>query len=211
MKNFLALDTSGNHLSVVACKNGKTQSVFLPNCAMKHAVSFMPAVEEALKKAELSLAECDFFAAVVGAGSFTGIRIGISAVKGFCLAHGKPSLPITSFDVIAYNEVDKAEQKKILCIIDALHDCYYACGYENGEIVYPPAYLTEEEVLALQAQGYALCASACLPIAEKTVVNFVDPCQGLEKAAIALAEKCEFKELSALYVRKSSAELNLGK
>jgi hypothetical protein len=111
----------------------------------------------------------------------------------------------------AYNKVDKAEQKKILCIIDALHDCYYACGYENGEIVYPPAYLTEEEVLALQAQGYALCASACLPIAEKTVVNFVDPCQGLEKAAIALAEKGEFKELSALYVRKSSAELNLGK
>lgn len=211
MKNFLALDTSGNHLSVIACKNGKTQSVFLPDCAMKHAVSVMPAVEEALKKAELSLSECDFFAAVVGAGSFTGIRIGISAVKGFCLAFNKPALPITSFDLAAYNAVDENSQKKILCLVDALHDSYYACGYEEGKVVFPPAYLSEEEVLSLKNQGYALYACSQLPIEEKSSVTIVDPCEGLQRATLELSKKESFGELTALYVRKSSAELNLGK
>ena len=205
MQNFLALDTSGNHLSVIASKNGRTERVFLENCAMKHSVSVMPAVEEALTKADMRLEECDFFAAVVGAGSFTGIRIGISVVKGFCLAFGKPALPVTSFDVLAYNALDGA---KVLCLVDALHDCYYACGYENGKVVYEPAYLTEEEVLALEKEGYALVACTDLPLAQKAKVTVVDPCVGLEKATVALGEMEKFGELTALYVRKSSAELN---
>ena len=207
MKNFLAIDTSNNHLAVLAAKNGEVHTVFLPDCAMKHSVSIMPAVEEALLKANLSLAECDFFSAVVGAGSFTGIRIGISVVKGFCLAFGKPALPVTSFDVIAYNALDGVDGKR-LCLVDALHDCYYACGYENGEVVSPPAYLTEEEVLALETEGYTLIACTNLPLAEKVAVTMVDPCIGLEKATKALGEQEKFGELTALYVRKSSAELN---
>ncbi|MBR4943468.1 MAG: tRNA (adenosine(37)-N6)-threonylcarbamoyltransferase complex dimerization subunit type 1 TsaB [Clostridia bacterium] len=206
MKNFLAVDTSGNHLSVLACKDGKVASVYLPDCSMKHAVSVMPAVEEALSKAALRLEDCDFFSAVVGAGSFTGIRIGISTVKGFCLAYGKPALPVTSFDICAYNRVDA--EGKILCLVDALHDCYYACGYEKGEIVYPPAYLTEEEVLKLADEGYALCACSELPLSDKREVLQTDACKGLEQAVVALAEKEAFGELTALYVRKSSAELN---
>ena len=206
MKNFLAVDTSGNHLAVVAAKDGKTYSTYIENCAMRHAVSIMDAVDETLKKAELTLSECDFFGAVVGAGSFTGIRIGISAVKGFCLAQGKPSLPITSFDVLAYNAIDT--KGKVLCLVDALHDCYYACGYEQGKIVYPPAYLTEEEVLALVQEGYALRGVSVLPISQKTNVEGIDPVNGLLQAAMALSEKDAFGELTALYVRKSSAELN---
>ena len=46
MQNFLALDTSGNHLSVIASKNGRTERVFLENCAMKHAVNVMPAIDQ---------------------------------------------------------------------------------------------------------------------------------------------------------------------
>lgn len=207
MKNFLAVDTSNNHLAVLAAKNGSVQTVFLPDCAMKHSVSIMPAVEEALKKADLRLEECDFFAAVVGAGSFTGIRIGISVVKGFCLAFGKPALPVTSFDVLAYNALDGGKK---LCLVDALHDCYYACGYQNEEIVYPPAYLTEEEVLALVAEGYTPVACSTLPLGEKVPVALADPCKGLERAVLMLSEAEKFGELTALYVRKSSAELNQG-
>ena len=210
-QNFLAVDTSGNHLTVIACKNGEIFSAFLPDCAMKHAVSVMPAIEEALQKADLSLSECDFFGAVVGAGSFTGIRIGISAVKGFCLAHNKPSLPITSFEVIAYNTIEKNKNKKILCLIDSLHDSYYACGYEGENLVISPAYLSEEEVFDLVKEGYEPHAYAPLPLAEKIPVSIVDPCAGLVKAALARAEKAGFGDLTALYVRKSSAELNLGK
>lgn len=208
IKNFVAVDTSGNYLTVVAGKNEEFYSVSIPNCMMKHSVSVMPAVDEVLQKANMTLEECDFFSAVVGAGSFTGIRIGISVVKGFCLAYNKPSLPITSFDVAAYNGLGEG---KTLCLVDALHDCYYACGYEKGEIVLPPAYLTEEQVLELVKDGYSLCGVGDFPIAEKVAVAKADPVEGLKNAVCEKAEKGAFGELIALYVRKSSAELNLEK
>ena len=207
-KNFVAVDTSGSYLTVVAGKRGVFYSVSIPDCSMRHSVSVMPAVDEVLKKADMTLAECDFFGAVVGAGSFTGIRIGISVVKGFCSAYHKPALPITSFDVAAYNGVGG---EKTLCLVDALHDSYYVCGYEKGEVVYPPAYLSEEEVLQLVKEGYTLCGVGEFPISEKVEVRSADPVKGLEKAVCDLAEKNAFGELAALYVRKSSAELNLVK
>ncbi len=207
--NFLAVDTSGNHLTVLARKDGEVFSVFLPDCAMRHSLSVMPAVDEVLHKANMTLAECDFFAAVVGAGSFTGIRIGISVVKGFCLAYRKPALPVTSFDTIAYTTIDEGDKK--LCLVDALHDCYYACGYAGEEIVSPPAYLSEEEILAMKGEGYTLCAYTDLPVGEKFPVKIVDPVEGLSRAVDRLSKKQAFGELTALYVRKSSAELNLGK
>ena len=203
--NFLAVDTSGNFMSVIAVKNGEVYSSFTPDCAMKHSVLILPTIEETLAKANMSLSDCDFFGAVVGAGSFTGIRIGVSAIKGFALATGKKTLPITSFAVTAYNAL---EEKK-LCLVDALHDSYYACGYQGEKVVLAPSYLAEEDVLALEKEGYALCACTSLPIEQKANVSVVNPVTGLVNAAKALANAGEFGELNALYVRKSSAEENL--
>jgi tRNA threonylcarbamoyl adenosine modification protein YeaZ len=206
LKNFLAVDTSSDYLTVVAVKDGKATTTYIPDCAMKHSVTLMNAVDETLDRAKLSLLECDFFASTVGAGSFTGIRIGISAVKGFCLASGKKSLPVTSFDVAAYNSV---EVGKRLCLVDALHDAYYVCGYEGTKVCYPPQYITEEEVLKLHGEGYALVACSPMPVGEKAELKIVSPETGLLKAVEAKADEGAFGELVALYVRKSSAELNL--
>ncbi len=131
-------------------------------------------------------------------------------MKGYALATGKEVLPITSFDVIAYNAFESA-RGKVLCLINALHDCYYVCGYENGEVVYPPAYLTEAEVLDLVSIGYALYACGELPIAQKARVCVVSPVEGLKNAVESLSQKGGFGEPTALYVRKSSAEMNLCK
>ena len=75
-------------------------------------------------------------------------------------------------------------------------------------MVYPPAYLSETEVLALSKE-YVLYSCEKLSVAEKTQVKLVDPVEGLKKAAEVLAEKGKFGTLNPLYVRKSSAELNL--
>ena len=212
---FLAVDTANEYLCVVAYKDGKAVTAFLPDSSMRHSTELMAQVEKALTECELTLAECDFFAAVVGAGSFTGIRIGVSAVKGFCLACGKPALPVTSFELAAYNAVEPSE--KTLCIVDALHDAYYTCAFDSDKnVILPPAYLTEEEVLALADEGYSLRALKCkeewsIGIAQKTEVVACSPADGLLNAVIAKAEQGAFGELNAVYVRKSSAELNLGK
>ena len=204
MQNYLALDTSGDYLCVVAKKGDKRVSRFIPDATMKHSVLWLQTVQEALDEAKLTLSECDFFAAVVGAGSFTGIRIGISAIKGFALAHEKPTLPVTSFEMAAYNAVDS---EKALGLVDALHGAYYACGYQNGEIIFPPAYITEEEVLRLQKDGYTLYSLAPISV-NSTVVN---PVAGLIAVIERKALQGKFAPLSAEYVRKSSAEINLCK
>ena len=211
MKNFLAVDTSGSYLSVVAMKDGNAVSVCEKDCAMRHSVLLLEKIDEALALAKMTPSECDVFAACVGAGSFTGIRIGISAVKGLALALGKPTLGVTSFALAAYNSIDGEPQGRVLCLVDALHDCYYACGYEKGEVVLPPAYLTEAEVLALAAEGYALRSCAELPIADKAKVEVVCPTEGLKNAVLREIERENFTELSAVYVRKSSAEENVCK
>lgn len=206
--NFLAVDTSGAYLTVVVQKGNETFSTYIPDCAMKQSVLLMGAVDETLKKANMSLSECDCFAAVVGAGSFTGIRIGISAVKGFALAYQKPLLPITSFEVAAY---DRVNEKK-LCLVDALHDCYYACGFDGAVQTYAPAFLTEKEVLALvEKEGYVVASLTALPIEKNCKVKIVDAVKGLQNAAAEKAKAGAFGELNALYVRKSSAEENLAK
>lgn len=211
MKNYLAIDTSGDSLTVVAVKDGKAYERFIDDCAMKHSVTLMNEIDALLTESKSKLDEFDFFACVIGAGSFTGIRIGISAIKGFALALKKPTLPVTSFDVLAYNGIDKGGLDKTLCLVDALHDCYYACGYEGGKECVSPCYLTEEEVLALVAQGYRLRAGSVLPISSKAEVEAVSVAKGLQNAVEILAEKQAFGELVALYVRKSSAEINLEK
>jgi tRNA threonylcarbamoyladenosine biosynthesis protein TsaB len=212
---FLAIDTANEYMCVLAYKDGKTAKAFLPDCSMRHSTELMGQVEKALTECGLTLDECDFFAAVVGAGSFTGIRIGVSAAKGFCLATGKPSLPITSFEVAAYNALERGE--KTLCVVDALHDAYYACGFDGeNRVILPPAYLTEDEVLSLVDEGYALRAlhskeEWTIGLAERAKVQPCDPAEGLKNAVLAKAAAGAFGELNAVYVRKSSAELNLGK
>ena len=207
--NYLAIDTSGSYMCLVAKKGEKTYSSFLPDCTMKHSVLLMQKVEELLTLADMQISDFDCFAAVVGAGSFTGIRIGISAAKGFSLACNKPTLPITSFDTLAYNTLEQTG--KVLCLIDALHDSYYACGYQGGEVVLPPCYLSEAEVLSLHGEGYELIAGEPLPIAQKAEVRVVSVEDGLKNALEKRASEGAFAPLQALYVRKSSAELNVCK
>ena len=197
--NFLAIDTSGAHLSVVAYKNGEAVKTFLPDCATRHSVVLMDEIERTLEKAGLSVAACDFFAVCVGAGSFTGIRIGIATVKGLCFARGKKALAITSFDCLAYSE----NNGKVLAFVDAGHGNFYAAGYENGELKLAPQFCSGEEVTRLIGEGYA-------PIATTRLfegVRAVDPCEGLKNAVLKKqGELISPEELIALYLRKSSAE-----
>ncbi|MGN0818316.1 MAG: tRNA (adenosine(37)-N6)-threonylcarbamoyltransferase complex dimerization subunit type 1 TsaB [Candidatus Coproplasma sp.] len=197
MSNFLAVDTSSRHLTVIAVKGDKIIKIFEPDCALNHSVRLMDAVDAAFNEADLIPAQCDFFAAVTGPGSFTGIRIGVSAVKGFALATGKKTLGVTSFDLIAYN-VNCRE--KFLTIIDAAHGYLYCCGYNADRSVFmPPCYLSRED-----AQGYGLpfYGFESLDLPNYTRLDAGDCLYGAVKAL----EGDVSDDISALYVRKSQAE-----
>ncbi len=194
MSNFLAIDTSSRYLTVLARKDGKSALRHLPDCAMKHSVILMGEIDCALKEVGLSPAGCDFFAAVTGPGSFTGIRIGIATAKGFALGAGKPLVSITSFDLIAYN----VAYENFYAVIDAAHDHYYVCGYgAGGEITLAPSYMSGQ---AVENLGAPLFGFEPLPCAGYTRI---DPDLSV---AVRACEGNLSDSMNALYVRKSQAE-----
>lgn len=197
--NVLAIDTSSKYLTVWA-QRGETRCLLHDrDCALQHSVLLMDKVDEAFRTAALTPQACDAFACVVGPGSFTGIRIGISTVKGFCLATGKRGIPVTSFEVIAYH----AESENVLAVIDAAHGCYYVCGYNAArEVTYAPAYVPAAEVERL-AERYTVWGFEDLPFPHRKA----DMADGLVRAVTALWTREQ--PLAALYLRKSQAEENL--
>lgn len=197
MTDFLAVDTSSRYLTVIAHRSGKTVKRFIPDCALNHSVILMDEIDRAMGEAGLTPADCSFFGAVTGPGSFTGIRIGLSTVKGFALATGKKLLGVTSFDMLAYNVNEK---RAFAVCIDALHNHYYCCGYApDRSVIVDPCYLSAQEVEAL---GMPVYGFEDLPLADYTRMN-ADEC--LAPAICALQDRLD-DDIRALYVRKSQAE-----
>ena len=197
MSNFLAVDTSSRYLTVLAVKGDRKVLRFLPDCALQHSVVLMEEVDKALKEADLSPEECDFFSAVTGPGSFTGIRIGISTAKGFSVATGKPLVSVTAFELLAYN----VEDDNFYVVIDAAQSHYYVCGFERDKkVILKPCYLGKDEVENLGR----LYGFEDLPLKNYRRLDVRD-C--LYPAVIKNSVKASDK-MVALYVRKSQAEEN---
>ena len=190
---FLGIDTSCGGAVVAA--NGEKKSV--RPIAGVTSVCIMGEIEGALCEVGLRISEVDFIACVVGPGSFTGIRIGISTAKGLCFALGKQALALTSFDCIAYAEMGKA-----LALVDAGHGNYYACPFENG-VRGEPAFLSQEELDIYRERGYRFLSGKPLAIESETVDTAFGLIGAAERNANALQNA---NALSALYLRKSSAE-----
>lgn len=198
--NYLAIDTSGKNLTILICKDGVAYWHFDSECGVNHSVNLMPKLERLCLEHDFDLKNADFFSAVVGAGSFTGIRIGVSTVKALCFAFNKPCLSITSFDTLAYN----INSGKVLAVIDAKHNGFYVCGYENGKVIYPPNYILKDQLLEL-ATGYTVVS---LDDIQGLTVKKVDILKGLEIAIRENLDKVtsDIESLNPLYVRKSQAE-----
>ncbi|MGN0812515.1 MAG: tRNA (adenosine(37)-N6)-threonylcarbamoyltransferase complex dimerization subunit type 1 TsaB [Candidatus Coproplasma sp.] len=194
MSNFLAVDTSSKHLTVVAVKGDREKINFIPDCAMRHSVLLMDEIDKTLNDVNLTPAECDFFVAVTGPGSFTGIRIGISCVKGFATALNKKCLGVTAFDLIAYN-VNSGVPYAVA--IDAAHGCYYVCGYSaDGVCDIQPCYISKEALTRLNRPIYGFEELELTDYKKVEISSCLAPA----------AKYCAKEGVYALYVRKSQAE-----
>ncbi len=199
MSNFLAVDTSSSYLTVVAQKGEKIEKSFIENCALNHSVVLMDEIERILSRAQLSPEECDFFAAVTGPGSFTGIRIGISCIKGFATALNKRAAGVTSFEMLSYNVNSTCDY---LVAIDAAHGNFYVCGYKpSGVCDISPRFLKKEEVEAFKRPVYGF---EHLELENYTRLN-VEDCL-LPAVKFFCEERGRNGEMDALYVKKSQAE-----
>ena len=108
--NLLAVDTSGPVAGVAVLRDGEIAYEGAAVNRLTHSVNLMPMIEEALGRAGLDISDIDYYAAVTGPGSFTGVRIGVSAVKG--MAHGahRPCIGVDALEALAAG----------VCMTDAL-------------------------------------------------------------------------------------------
>ena len=99
--NILAVDTSGPVAGVAVLRDGEVAYEGAAVNKLTHSVNLMPMIEEALGRAGLDVSAIDLYACVTGPGSFTGVRIGVSAVKG--MAHGaqKPCVGVDALEALA--------------------------------------------------------------------------------------------------------------
>ena len=100
---ILAIDTSSQSASCALTQEGKLQGEFYENVKLTHSQTILPMVQELLKTVRVPLEQVDLFAATGGPGSFTGLRIGLAAVKGMAHALGKPCVAVSTLEALALN------------------------------------------------------------------------------------------------------------
>jgi len=129
--NLLAIDTSTERASLALTVNGQVHQVGAGE-QRKHAQWLLPAIDQLLCEANVSLNQLDGIAFNRGPGSFTGLRIACSVAKGLAFACDLPLYPISSLAVIAnellHHQPNLFIEHDLLTLIDArMQQVYWAC------------------------------------------------------------------------------------
>ncbi len=196
---ILALDTSGTMASCALLRDGAVIDQAVQDSKLDHSRLLLPLCRSLLEKQGLTLDHVDAYAAVIGPGSFTGIRIGAAAVKGFSWAQDKPCAGISSLLAMA---CDWQQDGVLCCSVKARPgESYYALFRKEGEII---TRLTDDTV----GKDEEMAAAA----AQYAAVHFPRDCQrasGAAKAAWQQAQAGNLQnchEILPAYLRLSQAE-----
>ena len=100
---ILAFESSARPASAALVRDGKLLAQSLQVSALTHSRTLLPMAEDLLKNTSLTLSDVDAIAVAHGPGSFTGIRIGVSTVKGLCWGAEKPCIGVSTLEAMAWH------------------------------------------------------------------------------------------------------------
>ena len=120
---ILAIETSAKSVSAAVVENGVPLASAYQNMGLTHSRTLMPLVDGMLSAAGLRVQDMDLLAAANGPGSFTGLRIGVSALKGLAWALEKPCCGVSTLAAMARNLAHM--EGLIICAMDALRNQVY--------------------------------------------------------------------------------------
>jgi tRNA threonylcarbamoyladenosine biosynthesis protein TsaB len=225
---ILAVDTATRCCSVAVRAGERLAAEMAVVSERTHSVHLMRMIRETLNMADLSLAALDGMAVSIGPGSFTGLRIGISTVKGLASAGGKPCIGVSSLEVLACACL--SGRRNIWALMDARKGDVYAGHYRERdgclERLEPERVLPLEVVLRtidaphLFVGDGALRNQARIREVLGDRAGFAPPEHHFPRAGIMarLAQaRCaggralDAALLEPLYLRQSDAELRLGR
>ena len=160
---ILACDTSGNSCSACLIEDGKIKAESFLSAGLTHSQTFMPMVEEMRKSAAVAYTEIDAFACAVGPGSFTGIRIGVSAIKTMAMLVKKPAVPVSSLKALA-NPFAAMKNTLIISLIDARNRRVFSSGYLNEKDMIPESAGAVEDLWDMITKIYEKYPKNCTSI-----------------------------------------------
>jgi len=127
---ILAVDTSGKSTSLAILENESILDEIMFNLEIHHSEIVMPALNFLCQTAGINIKEIDLYACTTGPGSFTGLRIGLSTIKGLALATGKPVVGISTLHALTLNA---AQSSLPVCpMLDAKKNQVYAAIYRKS-------------------------------------------------------------------------------
>lgn len=219
---ILAVDTSSAVATAAIVEDNKLICECVLNNKLTHSQTIMPIIDDVFKKSELKPDDIDVFAVANGPGSFTGLRIGVTTVKGLAHAAKKPAIGINTLEALAYNL--PFCPYIISPIMDARREQVYNAFYrvENGIV---------KELTSPRAIALSDCLSELSVLGEKVVflgdgvpvfmekikevlgdAALFAPHTANAQRASAVAEAAKnkeavhYSELVPVYLRKSQAE-----
>lgn len=177
------------------------------NC--KHSENMLFSVDQMLDEIEKSIKDNDYYSVVIGPGSFTGLRIGISLIKGLLAGdETQKVIPLTTFDLMAYSYIKNYHPKdNFVCIINGLSGYYFICEYSyNGKKQSNDQMITKEELLSLSTTTVGLSEESCGQI---KVTPSAKELLEISKEKLSNGKVIEAGKLVPMYLRKSQAEAGL--
>lgn len=134
-----------------------------------HAEALMPLIARVMKASGIGFAALDRIAATTGPGSFTGLRVGLSAARGIALAAGKPVVGVTTLTAFAAPIVGGDAAHPVVAAIDARHDHVYfqAMAGDGRSMIKPKVAPIEEAIDAARFDAPHLVGNAAKILAER--------------------------------------------
>lgn len=142
---LLSFESSAVAASVCVTDNEKLIAQSIQNCGLTHSRTLLPMAENLLHSIRLPLSEIDAFAVAAGPGSFTGVRIGVSTIKGLAQATDKKCMGVSSLEAMARG---LGERPEIICaVMDARRNQVYNALFQWKDGIFTR--LTEDRAISL--------------------------------------------------------------
>jgi tRNA threonylcarbamoyladenosine biosynthesis protein TsaB len=178
---ILAIDTALDACAAAVLDTEAGRLIARESLPMKrgHAEALMPLIARVVKQAGISFAALDRIAVTTGPGSFTGLRVGLSAARGIALAAGKPVVGLTTLTAYAAAVVSESGQHPIISAIDARHDQVYfqVVSGDAGSLIRPRVAPVEEALEASRFGAPLLVGNAANILAARWPASAPPPVQ----------------------------------
>jgi tRNA threonylcarbamoyladenosine biosynthesis protein TsaB len=153
---ILAIDTALDACAAGVLDTDASKMLAQESQPMKrgHAEALMPLIARVMKESGVAFASLDRIAVTAGPGSFTGLRVGLSAARGIGLAANKPVVGLTTLTAYAAPVVGQNAEQPVISAIDARHDhVYFQVVSGNGSSLIRPQVAPIEEALGASRFG----------------------------------------------------------